>query len=122
MGDSNSLHEWCMDSFNDITTCSDLNDGETKTTLNLTQILDKELEGQTEAELTRMIQEKRRDILNLENMLEKKNYFTTQRQLEEYKKIEKNQVYNLIGMVFLLFIAIMLGIVLIYYFLVFRRK
>ena len=39
MGDSNSLHEWCMDSFNDITTCSDLNDGETKTTLNLTQIL-----------------------------------------------------------------------------------
>jgi flagellar biosynthesis/type III secretory pathway M-ring protein FliF/YscJ len=122
MGDSNSLHEWCMDSFNDITTCSDLNDGETKTTLNLTQILDKELEAQTEEELTRMIQEKRRDILNLENMLEKKNYFTTQRQLEEYKKIEKNQVYNLIGMVFLLFIAIMLGIVLIYYFLVFRRK
>ena len=73
-------------------------------------------------ELSIMIQEKRRDILNLENMLEKKNYFTTQRQLEEYKKIEKNQVYNLIGMVFLLFIAIMLGIVLIYYFLVFRRK
>ena len=43
-------------------------------------------------------------------------------ELEEYKKIEKNQVYNLIGMVFLLFIAIMLGMVLIYYFLVFRRK
>ena len=122
MGDSNSLHEWCMDSFNDITTCSPLNDGETKTTLNLTQILDQELEAQTEAELTRMIQEKRRDILNIETMLEKKNYFTSQRQLEEYKKIEKNQVYNLIGMVFLLFIAIMLGMVLIYYFLVFRRK
>ena len=122
MGDSNSLHEWCMDSFNNSVTCNPLNDGEAKTPLNLTQILDKELEAQTEAELTRMVQEKRRDILNLENMLEKKNYFTTQRQLEEYKKIEKNQVYNLIGMVFLLFIAIMLGIVLIYYFLVFRRK
>lgn len=122
MGDTDSLHSWCEATIKDTNKCDDLKDTVTKDGLDLTQILQEEILKKTDTELQNDINEKRRLIVNLKNLIETRNYFTNERKLEELQKIERDVYYNMIFIGLLLGLAIFMGIALIFYFFVFRSK
>ena len=66
--------------------------------------------------------EKRKQIADLRELITSKNYDTHERRHQELQKIASRYYTNLISYIVLLVVAILMGIVLIYYFFIYRKK
>ena len=127
MSDPNSLYQWCMDTIEGDTLtkeakCKTLYDDSSKTELDLSDLLSRELQGMSEENITREIAEKRRLILELKRYNEDMDHFTIETQLKDNIELENEVYWNMIYLAMVLVISLGLAITLIYYFFVFRRK
>ena len=128
MGDS--LYNWCIDkkvehpelTFN----CNDLKDGSGEGQEDLlTEILKKSVMDKLSDNPTALdkdMAEKRKQIADLRELITSKNYDTHERRHQELQKIASRYYTNLISYIVLLVVAILMGIVLIYYFFIYRKK
>ena len=124
MSDPNPLYQWCMDTMegDTETKCEDLNDDSSKTELDLSDLLSRELQGMSEDDIKREIAEKKRLILELKRYNEDMDHFTIETQLKDNIALENEVYWNMIYLAIVLVISLGLAITLIYYFFVFRRK
>jgi len=124
MSDPNPLYQWCMDTMEGDAKkeCEDLNDDSSKTELDLSDLLSRELQGMSEENITREIAEKKRLILELKRYNEDMDHFTIETQLKDNIALENEVYWNMIYLAIVLVISLGLAITLIYYFFVFRRK
>tara|TARA_Y100000590_G_scaffold445657_1_gene578106 strand:- start:1001 stop:1393 length:393 start_codon:yes stop_codon:yes gene_type:complete len=65
---------------------------------------------------------KRKQVSDIKQLLETKNYLTHERRHQELQKISKTYYEKMIMMIVLLVVAILMAVVLIYYFFIFRKK
>lgn len=127
MGDS--LYEWCSEKKQEHPelnfTCENLRDPTTGAETDvLTEILKKSVidKFKTSGEVDKEIVGKRKQIEDLKVLIKDKNYDTHERRHEELQKISNRYYVNLISYIVLLVAAILMGIVLIYYFFIYRKK
>ena len=131
MGDN--LYEWCEEKrieHPDLKLdCSSVADEDTKDGLGdelvrmITTSLKNKLDnGILEKQLDNDIVVKRKQVSDIKNLLETKNFLTHERRHQELKKISKSYYEKMVIMIILLVVAIIMGIILIYYFFIFRKK
>lgn len=83
--------------------------------------INKKLEQEPEI-IENEIAVKRRQVEDLKNLIETKNYETHERRNQMLKKISKDYYQKMVAMIILLVTAIIIGIILIYYFFIYRKK
>ena len=127
----NTLHDWCFEKSNEHPElkldCSKLEE-ETKTPLGnellemvTTSLVEKLKTGNT-SQIENEIAIKRKQVSDIKNLIENKNYDTHERRHQELKKIAKSYYEKMVIMIILLVVAIIMGFLIIYYFFIFRKK
>ena len=130
MGDI--LYEWCIDKRKEH---SDLNlncehpelkpKSSTLTDsveLELSRMVTKSLQDTQPEILIQKIAIKRKQVSDIKQLLETKNYLTHERRHQELQKISRTYYEKMIMMIVLLVAAILMAVVLIYYFFIFRKN
>ena len=131
MGDS--LYDWCIEKRTEHPDlnldCSSVEDEDTTDGLGneLVEMINTELHKKLtdEAGLEQLdndIVVKRKQVSDIKNLLETKNFLTHERRHQELQKISKSYYEKMVMMIILLVVAIIMGIILIYYFFIFRKK
>ena len=128
MGDG--LYEWCMEKMQEHPDlkfqCSNLESSDEGGEFNVLQemlkksVIDR-VTDDTE-NLKKEIVEKRKQVEDLKNLVQSKNYETHERRHQELQKIANRYYVNLISYIILLVVAILMAIILIYYFFIYRKK
>ena len=128
MGDG--LYEWCMEKMQEHPDlkfqCSNLESSDTGAEYNVLQEILKESVinrvNNDSQNLQKEIVEKRKQVEDLKNLIQSKNYETHERRHQELQKIANRYYVNLISYIILLVVAILMAIILIYYFFIYRKK
>jgi hypothetical protein len=118
-----ALYDWCSDKFHkfgDETICNDLTNN-LPNNEDLVKLINEEVMKMSEEELVNSINTKRKQILDIKNMVQETNFMTNKRKYEEMKVIQKEIILELILFGIMLGIAICLAIFLIYYYFRFER-
>tara|TARA_B100000123_G_scaffold60669_1_gene42442 strand:+ start:215 stop:577 length:363 start_codon:yes stop_codon:yes gene_type:complete len=107
-----NLYDWCMNSFGDESSCSNLKDTSSQNAnIELSNILSEELSSKSDADIQREINTKRRYIIDIKRYLENENYFTNQTLSEDNKSEINKKFFEMLGFIGLIVMHILLIVI-----------